>query len=420
VLDETKNFSVKIKRSLLALFKTGSFKRWRKKKIVGRARNLMMLFKHLQPSDFRIKHQFLPHSRHLAISLAKVDLWDILIIPTILIFFFIITIVLILIGTPIILIQWLGWHLSSNWLLFYLLYIFTAVLVFGLVFALPLYYLWPFPAAIWGISVFSAYLIALYRIASKAQIISPNVFIVFLMSVILAQIGVLVAGIIFGILDGFIRFIIKKVKNASYPDAVLVYGLLQILSQVEKKPKQWADLVFKRQVINKLEEIARCVQYNLPRQLRSGDAGTDSWFKETTKQIAAALREQKKLILTPKPDSRDQFIAELSTNLIQATSGNWDGLKKVKPEKFSFTQIWHGRLSEFLRALFSAGLPLLILWGIQQTSLAFQGNMLDTIKVLVITGGIMRLLIALDPISMEKTSALKDIIQLLPIQKKTL
>jgi hypothetical protein len=274
---------------------------------------------------------------------------------------------LVFILAPLIVARWVDLNLSTNWLIIYfLLYQLVAVLAYSLILALPAYLSSKARAPlIWFGVVLTTYLTVLCHIFSAKGITPPNILTAFIASIMLGEI-------------------------------IAILALFIYLA----------------------EEVAHCVEYNLPRRLRSGDTRTNAWLTETTNEIAAALREQKKMLLIFKPGTRTQFLVHITTNLIHAFNGNWDELTKDKPEKIPFSQIWRTRVAELLRMLFAAGSPLILMWGVQQTSLALRGTLFETIIIIAIIWAILSLLAAFDPLYSAKIVSLKDIVQFLPMPGK--
>ncbi len=116
------------------------------------------------------------------------------------------------------------------------------------------------------------------------------------------------------------QIVIKRLKFSNLSDAVIVDGLIDMLSTVEKSPHSWTDLKFKKKLLSQLEEVAYAIQIYLPRQLRTSDPSNDKWCDDTFKQIAAVLRAQKKWILTPKQDTYEHFLESISNKLIYIAS----------------------------------------------------------------------------------------------------
>lgn len=204
----------------------------------------------------------------------------------------------------------------------------------------------------------------------------------------------------------------RRQANARYPDTVVIVGLFNILYMAEKQPGRWTDLDFKRDVMRRLERIALCIEHDLPRRLRSGDDGTDGWLDKTSLNMATALREKKKLLLTPGLDARERLLESLRNCFFSAVTNNWDGLEKVEPGQVLRKQ-WHLQVLDYLQTFVRGAMPLLILWIVQQTNLALKGTAADTAMLAVLGWLGLTLLIKFDPLSKDKLDALKQVKDLL-------
>ena len=183
---------------------------------------------------------------------------------------------------------------------------------------------------------------------------------------------------------------------------------------VEKEPRRWADLEFRRQLIPMLKKAAVCLQYDLRRQCQSGDAIIDMWVQDAIARKAAALRELKKWVLIPKSDTRNQFIARIAAGLSQMTSGNWDASEQKDPEKISRLQWWRSHAETALRTVFMASLPGLLWWALQQTSLALKEVPAEYVTIGIYIWAAATLIMAYDPHFGLKATALKEVVQSLP------
>jgi hypothetical protein len=206
----------------------------------------------------------------------------------------------------------------------------------------------------------------------------------------------------------------RRWRNAIYPDGVVVHELLRILSMVEKKPIRWADLGFKKQLIDILEEVAVCIQYDLPRRLRNFDAVTDIWLQGMTEQIAATLRMLKKWICISRSDTREYFIKRVADSLVHAANGDWDSFERTEPEKLSQVQLWRSRAASFLWVI----APVLLAWAFQQTPLAFSDTVYSYVKIGVFIWAVVRLLLEFDPLFSATIAAVRDVAQFLPFVGK--
>ena len=136
---------------------------------------------------------------------------------------------------------------------------------------------------------------------------------------------------------------------------------------------------YKQQQMLLLERTARRLERYVPRQLRGGDAVTDYWLHETFQLAAAALREKKTWILTPKLYTHDYFTKSIASSLICVLNDDWDALERVEMEelmrrqKLARSQLWRFRLIILLRAVFVAILPVVGFIILQLTPLAIAG-----------------------------------------------
>jgi hypothetical protein len=85
----------------------------------------------------------------------------------------------------------------------------------------------------------------------------------------------------------------RHLTTTRMPDSVAVTELLRILRLASRSPASWTRMDVKRDMMARLEIVALCVQYGLPRQLGSSDVVTDLWIKEQAHEMASALRNLK-------------------------------------------------------------------------------------------------------------------------------
>jgi hypothetical protein len=163
-----------------------------------------------------------------------------------------------------------------------------------------------------------------------------------------------------------------------------------------------------------LEEVAVCVQYNLPRRLRNFDAFTDIWLQGMTEQIAATLRTLKKWVCISRSDTREHFIQRVANHLVYAASGDWDSLERTQPENLSQVQLWRLRATSFLWVV----APVLLAWAFQQTPLAFSDTVYSYVKIGVFIWVVVRLLLEFDPLFSATIAAVRDVAQFLPFVGK--
>ena len=211
---------------------------------------------------------------------------------------------------------------------------------------------------------------------------------------------------------------IEWLEKAHYPVPSLITNLIFILGNAETQ--NWIEVKYKKDQLSKIEKAAKCIETFLPRNLRSGDIITDTWLRETSMLVAAALREKKMWILTPKKDTYDNFVKSIASTITCIVIGNWDALEKMEKEKFlelekaSRSKRWRLRMIRLFRTVFVAIIPLVIVLILQWTSLALSGTFREYTIIGTIVWAALTLISTIDSNFGIKISAIKDIASLFP------
>jgi hypothetical protein len=178
------------------------------------------------------------------------------------------------------------------------------------------------------------------------------------------------------LLDTLITDIPKRFKRRQltkdFPTGVITDNLLDILYWVERKDTDWGSSKTAQIILPHLEKIAVALQ-SLADQMRIGDLATDFWYRQAMNQKADSVRNLKKWVLTPQPQTRTDFQKRISETLIQLLERNWDAF--LAPEKPKEDQVdeedkkaaqseWRRsfgfRLWRTTRQIIAAFLPLII------------------------------------------------------------
>jgi hypothetical protein len=177
------------------------------------------------------------------------------------------------------------------------------------------------------------------------------------------------------------------------------------------KYKEESTLSSMRYTLEALEEASQCLDHYLPQRLRSGDIITDDWFNDSMRQVAAALREKKKWILTPKKDTFDNLAAIMSSTLLCIINGDWDALERKEPDKVILSVRRHAVIDFILKiskVVLLAVLPILVFLGYQLTPFAITGAAQGFVIVGLILWVGLTFLVRFDPDVNAKVQLLKD------------
>ncbi len=194
--------------------------------------------------------------------------------------------------------------------------------------------------------------------------------------------------------------------------ALLIWDLIHLLYLVEQSHGDWVELEYKQRQMALLELAAICIEKYLPLQLPSGDALTDLWWRERTRQIAGALREKKKWILTPTNLTYNDFVDKMAHALICLITGDWDALERCEPEKLPRLSSWRTISVTMLRTVLLAALPIIGFWIFQQTPLALTDPARGYVSAGVFIWIVLTCLTQLDPNISARISAFKDVVNL--------
>jgi hypothetical protein len=267
-----------------------------------------------------------------------------------------------------------------------------------------------------GIAIYALWFVYLVRIAETHPVILIRVALGGIASGLgfgVVFTGMMMMIMFMGLPTGLLLYRLERRRKRLYPEVTVTLQLLRILAQVTKHPAVWGTPAMKHELVARLEIIARCLEDDLPCRLQS-DIATDGWFQRMAKQMATALRALKPWVLMPKPDTREQFIARIADTFVHAAAGEWDALARSEAEPQTQRQIWRARVTDVIRAVVTALLPLLGVWGIQQSPLAVPQPVAGYMTIGSLIWLVLTLLVSLDTSFHAKLRAMEDLTQSVP------
>lgn len=265
-------------------------------------------------------------------------------------------------------------------------------------------------ATVWIICIWLTSAGVLFQQIQNSRLITPNLLTSILTTTLWNGIG------LFTIILACYFFVVAPVKTILiwrreryHPDIEITHQLLTILSKLENG--DWSRLEFRQELLPAIENVARIIQYEIPKKLKSGDELTDSWTVYTFIRLASALRRLKKWVVTPKIDTKQRLIEHITDYLICIYSGNWDKLEQCDPEVITQKQ-WILRTLNALKTMTLSIIPILVYGFIQQTPIAISEP--TSTYIAVATGGwaVLSFMLVLDPSLNSKVQVAKEFINL--------
>jgi hypothetical protein len=142
------------------------------------------------------------------------------------------------------------------------------------------------------------------------------------------------------------------------------------------------------------------------------------WAAREANAIAAALAEKQRWLMTPKADTYEFLIAELSGSIVALLSGAWDGLERANPEEaaqanqgVSPSRLAARVLLRSLQAISVAALPAALFWLARWRGLLsnMDPKVLDYVEIGAVVWAALILAFMLDPQLKEKISTLQEV-----------
>ena len=216
-------------------------------------------------------------------------------------------------------------------------------------------------------------------------------------------------GVIWSVSQLYRRYIIEN-----YPETIIIYNLLLIMHRLDEGTLK--NYRSKRTLIVRLEYVAMYVERYLYKLLRTSDEEANQWLMERTRLIASGIRDKKKWVYTPKPDTARQLADRLADFLVHFLHNEWDALERVETPKPSPRRSWIRQASINAQGLVFGLLPISILLFLQKTTIV-SIHISDTVITIAIIWAIISIL-WLDPSAKDKIGALRDAKDIIPSELK--
>jgi hypothetical protein len=207
--------------------------------------------------------------------------------------------------------------------------------------------------------------------------------------------------------------VVELLLNRQSIESKIMVRLLNILVNTERYPQRWMNARFRAGAVLELENTANLIEKALPKTLRVREAATQEWAEQRFGEIAFAVRELEKWVMTSRQDTLGELQLQVAQRIVCIAVGNWDGLGRTPVGRVA-RAVRVARLKGYLSTMLLAATPFLILLVIQQSSLALS----DQFRQFAVAGALLWAAITLLKIFAQmlrdRIAILKDIVGLVP------
>jgi hypothetical protein len=206
------------------------------------------------------------------------------------------------------------------------------------------------------------------------------------------------------ILNSFIRQWFRQIDH-KHPETIIVHNILLVMKKLDEG--LLSNFYAKTMLVVRLEYAAFFFEKYMYQRLQTTDEQTNKWIKERTRQIATSLRDKKKWIYTPKPDTSQYLMRTLADFLIHFLRNEWDLLERLDIPQDAQRSGWKDQFLNVVRNLFFGVLPIATLLLLQYTKVV-KTPFSDSVIGVAIIWAIVNFL-WLDPATKDKVSTMKDV-----------
>jgi len=197
-----------------------------------------------------------------------------------------------------------------------------------------------------------------------------------------------------------VTYLTRRYRVAINPGTYVVAAMAGMLVDSSKATPQWLNPGSKSAVCAALEDLAQCVEWELPKSLDAADGETNAWVRQQLSYVAAQIRQTKRDVLTSADAHKFQrWALDTLSTMLQARWLDLPALEVVK-ERVP----WHTRA---LQAVFLF-LPLVLLLVLLLYPPDAAGPILDTLEIALGIWTVVGFVKTFDPYFESKVSAVKE------------
>lgn len=265
----------------------------------------------------------------------------------------------------------------------------------------------------WLVTFLMAYAITLYVLLEGGDPRRLSVMQLMSLSALMQFFVYCAAVVIIGVFGSCVHYVWPGSFKRKNPVAFFAERVLMAAEKIAFEDSAWHLVDGKALLMKRIEEAARIIEKDFPETLRSADFATDVLLESRFEQIAAALREKKLWIATPKSDTRERLRDWLIHALEAAIGGDWDSLELAEPARGPGRSLREIVIS-YARGLFTALGPAAIYWAAKRWDLLPHEEWTQYLGIGVVVWGVFAILFAIDPQLGERIEAFQKLTSIVP------
>jgi hypothetical protein len=187
---------------------------------------------------------------------------------------------------------------------------------------------------------------------------------------------------------------------------------------LQSEGHHWNELSWRRRIAIRIESIAQAIESCGVWMRRVGDANSAAWIQQQMARVAAGIRDKKKWLALPKPDTREQLLRAMGETFIALANCDWDSLPQQETSLLTRREILRDGVLRLRGVLISISIPAALFWTIQYSPFAFKAPVRDYVTGFLLLWVLVVLLSAADPLYQNKVEAFRNMVQIFPFGKK--
>jgi hypothetical protein len=275
--------------------------------------------------------------------------------------------------------------------------------------------LWPHRnrGSMWRLPTFN-FIIVLIVSGSTVYCKNSSLFSKYL-SIAAVDAGLWLAFLMWGLFSTSLSgYLFERRSISQFPFQYVSVFLFHAICRLETAGPSWAEPQIRSRILEDLDRAARIVRHYLFRQLKTTDRAGWFWREDRARLISNALYDKQRWLMTPMVDTRTKLLESLTETLVAILSGQWDRLEVSDGLSITRAQTFRSG-TQIAKAAFTGLLPIGLFVLARRSGMIEIGSpVADYIAGGLLLWAALSVVMAIDPTLTEKTSAMKDVLSIIP------